>query len=241
MVGRSGSSWHWSWNNGIDYIGGGLTFPAGDNAVGKTCHPSGCGQLIVQPQNPTHGNGYTQAQVNDNGPNHGGLYITAVTVDARMASALNPEYLAGGTLRQTSQCIPYVQLSFWDFNRATGLGCGGGGTAWGDQFLSWASGHEEGHALNVVSFINQYSFHDARRGLEELAFMTTTEIQNEASNIVTKSGQCTTAAAATHVGFSSPGFDIWFWSATQGAFYRWPASSSPWWPSDPVPSTCLTS
>ena len=68
----------------------------------------------VHPQNPVHGNGVARSQVSS-GPNKGLWWVGGVTVDVKMASALNPDYLPGGVQRPHG-CGASSQLSLYDFN-----------------------------------------------------------------------------------------------------------------------------
>jgi hypothetical protein len=239
VVPRTGSEWAWSWGDGIEYTQGGLTFPQGDDAIGKLCHPSaGCGEPLVQAQ----GTGFDADPVPGNGPNNGLWWVTSVSVDLQMASALNPDYLQGGVERQTNQCSPFSQINLWDFNHLTS--CGGGGSGWGAQFLDWAWDHELMHAQNINNFVQNYPHLNVPTAFEELVRNQQIQLSGRASDIIDHSDECARARGAIHNDDPEhplPSFDIWFWGPVQGAFYRWQPSDGPWggWHKDPPPGKCF--
>ncbi len=244
VVPRGGSGWRWSEGNGIVYTQGGLQWPSGEPAIGKVCRTDlGCGQWVVQPYSPSPGNGYNPQPVSG-GPNQGGWYVTSTSVDVRMASAINPEFLSGGVLRATTQCIPLVQINFWDFNRLTNLGCGGGGSSWEGSWLSWTWGHEDLHASKAVAFIDGDPGFDARSMLESLTAMSSSLLNNAVETQVHKSALCVHTAAALHGaglgGSQHPvqSFDVWFWQVASSAFVKWPAGNAIWGADAPVSPEC---
>jgi hypothetical protein len=239
---RTGSEWIWEVGSGIDKDPGGLTFPTGEDAIATVCHPeNGCGtgpeHYLVQPQDVQDGVGYLHDQVQDGGPNDGAWWIQVVTVDVRMASGKNPDYLSGGTPHPAEGCIPNL-LSFWEFNH---VACGGdGGSQWGAAWLDWVDDHEDLHMDQPEQFINQApGMRQVPAVLEALAFRSASELQDEVQKVVTESGYCTTSAAATHEFHPKPTFSVWFWQSGPAEWQEWDPSDPPWYPDYPIPSVCF--
>lgn len=257
VVPRTGSEWAWTWGSGISYADGGLSNPPAwpENRVAILCHPDrGCAsgevpkdKWYVQPQDPSHGNGFVRAQVQDGGPNHGAWYVQSNSVSVSMASAYNPFYFAGGPA--TSQgCNGQGPLSFWDFNHST---CGTGSPAWGSGWSSFAHQHEQIHADQAAAVVAEtwWPHLDAARWVEGFVRSSSSAIDDRIRAVVDRSGACVTAAVSFHgypdqppYGHPVPGFDVWFWLS--GQFSRWrpgdPRAGTPLgWAPYPIPEGLL--
>jgi hypothetical protein len=151
-----------------------------------------------------------------------------------MASAINPNFLQGGADYPAS-CEPSGVASNWWYNQS--IPCGGGGPFWAVQFPNWVWEHEDQHAATAKHFVNAISRHNLPAVLEELVRGNVSALHQRVAEITEETGNCVTWAAATHVGFPTPAFNISSWDGTE--WNTWVAGSLPWWPTHPVPSDCL--
>lgn len=230
---RSGSDWTWLAGGSIQHTQGGVAFPDTSDAFGVTCRVGGCGQMVVQPTSFSHGSGYSHAPV-PSGPNTGAWYVTGVTANIHMGSALSPAMLPTGPLRPQS-CGGLSSVSAWDFNH---LSCGGnGGSGWGSGFLAWAWDHEQRHADQATSFLQSAPQHDLPARAESFVSMSPSGLLDLINPVGNNAVPCVQAGVRTHIFHPAPTFSIWHWSSSQNTFIE--QQPVAWWNPDHPPPACL--
>jgi len=244
----------WNWlspgsPNKIQYDEGGLQSPPlpwPTNRVAILCHPVQLcpeadsvpkHQLYVQPQDPTHGNGFIRRQVSG-GPNLGAWYVESVAIDVRMASAFNPDYFSDGVERPQG-CGQVQSLNFFFFNHTN---CGTGDPGWGNTWDGFVKAHEQRHADQADSTVVRWPHLNVPRMFEGLVRNSASKLNDVIHDLVFKAGRCVTAGVSEHEAVSGPhplpGFRIWFWGFLE--FEEWkpgdPTTGTPLnWGANPIP------